>query len=80
MGATGESVGRLTDAGFNPAWAPDGKEIVYATVGTTDGQSRFEDKSHLWAVDVASGEKRLVTDSDAAQPSWSTWPATAPCR
>ncbi|MEK6320929.1 MAG: hypothetical protein AABN33_04525, partial [Acidobacteriota bacterium] len=28
MGATGESVKRLTDFGFNPAWSPDGKEIA----------------------------------------------------
>ena len=31
MGATGESVKRLTDAGYNPAWSPDGTEIVYST-------------------------------------------------
>ncbi len=31
MGATGESVRRLTDFGYNPAWSPDGKEIVCAT-------------------------------------------------
>ena len=31
MGATGESVRRLTDFGYNPAWSPDGKEIVFGT-------------------------------------------------
>src|SRR6202022_848858 len=31
MGATGESVRRLTDFGFNPAWSPDGSEIPVAT-------------------------------------------------
>ena len=30
MGATGESVKRLTDFGFNPAWSPDSKEIACA--------------------------------------------------
>src|SRR6266496_2743821 len=33
MGATGESVKRLTNFGYNPAWSPDGKEIVCATQG-----------------------------------------------
>ena len=31
MGATGESVRRLTDFGFNPSWSPDGKRIVVST-------------------------------------------------
>jgi len=36
MGATGESVRRVADFGFNPAWSPDGKELVVATEGLTD--------------------------------------------
>jgi hypothetical protein len=36
MGATGESVRRLTDAGFNPAWSHDGKEIVVRGRGHPD--------------------------------------------
>ena len=31
MGATGESVRRVTDAGFDPSWSPDGRRLVYAT-------------------------------------------------
>ena len=31
MGATGESVRRLTDVGYDPAWSADGKEIIFAT-------------------------------------------------
>ena len=31
MGRTGESVRRLTDGGYNPAWSPDATKIVYAT-------------------------------------------------
>ena len=31
MGRTGESVRRITDGGYNPAWSPDGVKIVYAT-------------------------------------------------
>ncbi len=31
MGATGESVRRITDFGYHPTWSPDGKEIACAT-------------------------------------------------
>jgi eukaryotic-like serine/threonine-protein kinase len=40
MGATGESVKRLTDFGYNPAWSPDGTEIVCATAWFPRPQSR----------------------------------------
>jgi Tol biopolymer transport system component/serine/threonine protein kinase len=70
MGATGESVRRLTDSGYNPAWSPDGKKIVYATGGVLWSGGRGS-RSQLWTVDVASGERHLVTEGDAVQPSWS---------
>src|SRR3989449_5724126 len=60
MGATGESVKRLTDFGFNPAWAPDGKEIACADEGVVD-PGRSNPNSRIWAVNVATGERRLVT-------------------
>ena len=31
MGRTGESVRRITNGGYSPAWSPDGAQIVYAT-------------------------------------------------
>src|SRR5262249_28379979 len=31
MGRTGESVRRVTHAGFKPSWSPNGAELVYAT-------------------------------------------------
>jgi Tol biopolymer transport system component len=70
MGATGESVRRLSDIGFNPAWSPDGSEIAFATE-SVNGAADRDVTSQLWAVDVASGEKRLITERDAVQPSWS---------
>jgi serine/threonine protein kinase/Tol biopolymer transport system component len=70
MGATGESVIRLTPSGYNPAWSPDGKEIVYATEGVID-PTRRSSRSELWRVEVESGKSRKVFDGDAVQPSWS---------
>ncbi len=71
MGATGENPKRISDFGFNPSWSPDGKEIAVALEGITDANSRYGDKSTLWAINVESGQKRLVGDFDAVQPAWS---------
>jgi serine/threonine protein kinase/Tol biopolymer transport system component len=70
MGATGESVRRLTDAGYNPAWSPDGREIAFATEAV-EGPLARKLRSQLLAVDVVSGARRLIAREDAVQPSWS---------
>jgi Tol biopolymer transport system component len=70
MGATGESVNRLTDFGYNPAWSRDGSEIVCSTESGDDPGSRTR-AGQLWRIQVATGEKRKVSDGDAVQPSWS---------
>jgi len=70
MGATGESVRRLTDFGHNPAWAPDGKRIVVGTEGIRGPLDRGT-ISQLWIVDVTSGESTKIFNGDAVQPDWS---------
>jgi Tol biopolymer transport system component len=70
MGATGESVRRVTNAGFDPAWSPDGKRLAYADEEVTDPYSR-EAQSALWTVEVGSGKAARVFAGDAVQPSWS---------
>ena len=56
MGATGESVRRLTDFGFNPAWSPDGRRIAFATEGAFDPASRYS-QSRLYTLDLATGDE-----------------------
>ncbi len=70
MGATGESKNRLTDFGHDPSWSPDARKIVVAAEQTLDPLNR-NTKSALWVVDVATGERRLLTRPDAVQPAWS---------
>jgi eukaryotic-like serine/threonine-protein kinase len=70
-GATGENTRRLSDFGYNPSWSPDGKEIVCASEGVASPRVRFTAASELWAINVATGVKRLIPSNDAVQPSWS---------
>jgi eukaryotic-like serine/threonine-protein kinase len=72
MGATGENVRRLTNQGYNPAWSPDGKEIVYALGYFTDVPSnRSVTPSALYVINVQTGATRQLTAGDAVQPNWS---------
>ena len=69
MEVTGESVRRVSAVGANPAWSPDGEELVFATFETRFPNHRRP--GELWAVNIASGAQRLVAGADAAQPAWS---------
>jgi Tol biopolymer transport system component len=71
MGLMGESVRRVTDFGFNPAWSPDGKEILCATAGIENPLLRQRYPSQIYRVSLATGRRRLVHKGDAVQPSWS---------
>ncbi len=71
MGATGESVRRLTDFGYNPSWSPDGAEIVFSSEGIDLNPQGRNLAGGLWVVSVKSGAVKLLTKHDAVQPSWS---------
>jgi eukaryotic-like serine/threonine-protein kinase len=71
MGATGESVRRLSDFGYNPSWSPDGTQIAVGTDDITINPRARGNSSELWILDVRSGAKRRIKVEDAVQPSWS---------
>jgi Tol biopolymer transport system component/predicted Ser/Thr protein kinase len=70
MGATGESPRRITEVGYNPAWSPDGTQLVCAGESIRGAGARLI-KSKLWIVDVQSGARRELPVEDGVQPVWS---------
>ncbi|HEX6043757.1 MAG TPA: protein kinase [Pyrinomonadaceae bacterium] len=71
MESGGENV-RLIIAGcHHPSWSPDGKEIVCSTAGRDAPTTRNTFPSTLWIANVETGNKRLLCENDAMQPTWS---------
>jgi eukaryotic-like serine/threonine-protein kinase len=73
MGASGESVRRLSDRGpaYQPAWSPDSQEVIYTEERFRDPRDRMVAPHRLWAVNTKTLEKRLISTSDVVQPQWS---------
>jgi serine/threonine protein kinase len=71
VGATGESVNRLTDFGFNPTWSPEGDRIAFAAEELGNPYARSLGASALWVVGARGGVPTKLYDGDAMQPSWS---------
>lgn len=71
MGRTGEAVRRISRAGFNPTWSPDGAQVAYATESIEVNPQNTEGLSEVWAVAVNGGEPKRIAPADAVQPSWS---------
>lgn len=54
----------------NPIWSPDGRTVAYLRVIDVDaGLYEIDSRFELWVYDVAVGEQRLVTNSDALRPA-----------
>jgi eukaryotic-like serine/threonine-protein kinase len=73
MNIDGSNVTQVTDSGFNPAWSPDGSELVVNDDNITDyeGRNTYPSASKLWAVNIASRTRRMITTQDAVQANWS---------
>jgi len=72
MTASGESVTRLTDFGFNPSWSPDGAEITVSPQAFLDPTGLYGDAPGLSIVNVKSRQARaLPVTVRAIQPNWS---------
>jgi Tol biopolymer transport system component/serine/threonine protein kinase len=69
-GATGESVRRITEVGFDPAWSPDAARIAYGTEEIVDPASRIG-VSSIFVVDAAGGTPQRIVAADGVQPAWS---------
>jgi Tol biopolymer transport system component len=70
MEATGESVRRVTDAGHDPRWSPNGRELLVADERVADPMSRALN-SVMWAVSVKDGTRRRIVKGDAVGGRWS---------
>lgn len=71
MDSTGGSVRRISNLGYHPAWSPNGTELAYGIDDFEDPSNRTIAPSQLWRVNITTGDKHLITESDATQPSWS---------
>jgi eukaryotic-like serine/threonine-protein kinase len=71
MKETGESVKQLTNSGFNPTWSPDGRELAFVEDEIVIPAGRRKFPSRLMTVTLATGETRVISESDATQPNWS---------
>jgi eukaryotic-like serine/threonine-protein kinase len=70
MGATGETVRRLTDFGYNPSWSPDGTQLVIASESVVLNPASRSARSRLHLVDVRSGTSHVI-EVDGVQPAFS---------
>ena len=67
MSSSGGDVRRIVNGGYDPSWTPDGKTLLYSTESGQDPDGR-EAPSQVWAVDLTTGQRRLIAKADAVDP------------
>ena len=70
MKANGESPVRVCDFGYSPSWSPDGGQLLVGTEKIPQPSTR-PTKSQLWKIDLKTGQRELVSEGDALQPTFS---------
>lgn len=58
---THEPEGQNWSSAFNPAWSPDGNQVVYARVEAFEKRREIEWAWHLWIMDADGENKRQLT-------------------
>jgi len=58
---TFEPEGNNWSGAFDPAWSPDGSQIVYSLVEEFEKEKEVERINHLWVMDVDGENKRQLT-------------------
>jgi serine/threonine protein kinase len=73
MRIDGSDVAQVTDSGFNPTWSPDGRELALNddNIFNYEARNTYPSASKLWAVDVNTKKRRVITTRDAVQADWS---------
>jgi TolB protein len=74
--ADGGGLRKLADGGVEPDWSPDGKRIVFTSLGARFGRTCFEECSpsgEIYVMAADGGKQRRLTRSEAddRSPTWS---------
>ena len=78
MDADGSNVRQVTFSegviDFQPAWSPDGRQIVIARgPGTAPPEGQLTAPTDLWIIDLPSGQELQLTDSPETWEGWPDW-------
>ena len=71
MDIDGKGLRKLPDVGHTPVWSRDGTEIIVAHANGQGVASRTPPPSALYAVNLETGKRRVITPGDAVQPNCS---------
>ncbi|MBI3210101.1 MAG: serine/threonine-protein kinase [Candidatus Solibacter usitatus] len=71
MSRAGGGLRQVAKFGYNPAWSPNGRQIVFAEEGIARPEDRSNPLSRLWVADLVTGKQWTLGEIDGVQPHWS---------